>query len=300
MPAITTENVAQMFTKIVAAQALPMLIGNLIMAQLVNRDYQDVLGQVGDVVNIPITPVMAANNIAETGTVQLQTATPGSAQIALNTHAEASFRIPDMIGAINGRFDWANLYMKPAILALAEKLEGELLSFYAQFGNTAGSSGASIDEGVVDTAEKKLFAAKAPQGVRKVLVLHQDPYSTVRQISRFTEMQKVGTGQSIVTGTVGQLKDFDVYRSQYAKLLSGPIYHGLAFSRDSIGLAIRKMPPPLPGTGAVAEYVEFAGYGMRVLLSYDKDTLAQQFTVDMLYGAAVLRPELGVDVISNA
>ncbi|MCP5112647.1 MAG: hypothetical protein GY953_17625, partial [bacterium] len=65
-----------------------------------------------------------------------------------------------------------------------------------------------------------------------------------------------------------------------------------------IGLVIRRLPQPLPGTGAVAEYAEMGNFGIRVVMSYQPNTLAQQFTVDVLYGGGVLRNEFGVQVLS--
>ena len=50
------------------------------------------------------------------------------------------------------------------------------------------------------------------------------------------------------------------------------------------------------GTGAIAEYAELGNFGMRVVMSYQPNTLAQQFTVDVLYGCAVLRNSSGVQV----
>src|SRR5258708_13445892 len=94
MAAITSANVAQAIAKLVAADALPALMGNLVMGNLVNRDYEPVLAQAGDTVNVPIPPTMVANNIAEGGTVQTQNPSLGNAQIVLNTHAEATFHIP--------------------------------------------------------------------------------------------------------------------------------------------------------------------------------------------------------------
>ena len=38
------------------------------------------------------------------------------------------------------------------------------------------------------------------------------------------------------------------------------------------------------------------GFGVRVLMSYQPNTLAQQFTVDILYGAGILRNSHGVQV----
>ena len=65
MPAITSTNVAQAIVKLVAADALPALVGNLVMGNLVNRNYEPVLAQAGDTVNVPIAPQLSANNIAE-------------------------------------------------------------------------------------------------------------------------------------------------------------------------------------------------------------------------------------------
>ena len=45
MAAITSTNVASAIVKLVAADALPVLVGNLVMGNLVNRDYEPVLAQ---------------------------------------------------------------------------------------------------------------------------------------------------------------------------------------------------------------------------------------------------------------
>src|SRR5579862_5519623 len=94
--AITSANLANAIVKLVAADALPALMGNLVMGNLVNRDYEPTLAQSGDTVNVPIPPTLAANNIAEGGPVTPQIQNLGNAQIVLNTHAEATFQIPDV------------------------------------------------------------------------------------------------------------------------------------------------------------------------------------------------------------
>src|ERR1700737_3328942 len=86
MPAITSTNVANAIVKLVAVDALPALMSNLIMGNLVNRDYEPTLAQAGDTVNVPIPPTLVANNIAEGGTVQTQNPNLGNAQIVMNTN----------------------------------------------------------------------------------------------------------------------------------------------------------------------------------------------------------------------
>src|SRR5580765_2325222 len=95
MAVITSANVANAIVKLVAADALPALMGNLVMGNLVNRDYEPTLAQAGDTVNVPIPPTLVANNIAEGGTVSTQNPNLGNAQIVLNTHAEATFQISE-------------------------------------------------------------------------------------------------------------------------------------------------------------------------------------------------------------
>ena len=303
MPAITSTNVANAIVKLVAVDALPALMGNLVMGNLVNRDYEPVLAQAGDTVNVPLPPTLVANNIAEGGTVQTQNPNLGNAQIVLNTHAEATFQIPDVTKVLAVP-DLLKLYMQPAVVALAERIETDLLALYAQFtANTPiGTGGIPLAETSIDQAETALFQAKVPGSDSKYLVVDPGTYSTLRQIPRFSEYFTAGDAglRAIIEGSVGKIKDFFVFRSQFvAKTGSGPFTtHNLAFARNAIGLVVRRLPQPLPGTGAVAEYGELGNFGIRVVMSYQPNTLAQQFTVDVLYGAAVLRNAFAVQVNS--
>jgi P22 coat protein - gene protein 5 len=303
MATITSANVASAIVKLVAADALPALMGNLVMGNLVNRDYEPALAQAGDTINVPIPPTLVANNIAEGGTVQTQNPSLGNAQIVLNTHAEATFQVPD-VTKILAVPDLLKLYMQPAVVALAEKIESDLLGLYPQFtANTAvGTAGTTITEAVVDAAETALFSTKVPASSSKYLVVDAATYSALRQIPRFSEYQTVGEAglRVIVDGAVGKMKDFYIFRSQFvAKTGSSPVTtHNLAFAKNAIGLVVRRLPQPLPGTGAIAEYAELGNFGMRVTMSYQPNTLAQQFTVDVLYGVGVLRNNHAVQVNS--
>src|SRR5258707_14643538 len=301
--AITSANVANAIVKLVAVDALPALMGNLIMGNLVNRDYEPALAQAGDTINVPIPPTLVANNIAEGGTVQTQNPSIGNAQIILNTHAEATFQIPDVTKVIAVP-DLLRLYMQPAVVALAERIETDLLGLYSQFtANTiVGLPGLALTEAAIDSAETALFQAKVPASAGKYLVVDPATYSVLRQIPRFSEYYTAGEAglRALVDGAVGELKDFFIFRSQFVpKTGRGPVTtHNTPFSKNAIGLGIGRLPHPLPGTGAVAEYAELGNFGLRVVMSYQPNTLAQQFTVDVLYGVAALRNRFGLHVES--
>src|SRR5438445_1076111 len=168
MPAITSANLANAIVKLVAADALPALVGNLVMGNLVNRDYEPMLAQAGDTINVPIPPTMVANNIAEGGTVQTQNPSLGNAQIVLNTHAESTFQIPDVTKVLAVP-DLLKIYMEPAVAAIAQRIESDLLGLYAGFtSNTpVGTPGTAISESTIDAAETALFIAKVPAMAQK-------------------------------------------------------------------------------------------------------------------------------------
>lgn len=303
MPAITSANLANAIVKLVAVDALPALTGNLIMGNLVNRDFEPSLAQAGDTINVPIPPTLVANNIAEGGFVVTQNPNLGNASIVLNTHAEATFQIPDVTKVLAVP-DLLRLYMQPAVTALAEKIETDLLNLYSQFtANTpVGIAGTPMSENAIDLAETALFEARVPGSQPKYLIVDSATYSQLRQIPRFSEYSTAGEAglRALIDGTVGKIKDFYVFRSQFVRRTgSAPVTtNNLAFAKNAIGLVTRRLPQPLPGTGAIAEYAEMGNFGVRVLMSYAPNTLAQQFTVDVLYGAAVLRNGHGVQVRS--
>ncbi len=303
MSTITSANLANAIVKLVAADALPALVGNLVMGNLVNRDYEPVLAHSGDTVNVPIPPVLVANNIAEGGTVTPQNPSLGNAQIVLNTHAEASFQIPDVTKAL-AYPELLKAYMQPAVIAIAERIESDLLGLYGQFTANVpvGTAGVAITEATIDSAETALFSAKVPASAPKYLMVDSNTYSQIRQIPRFSEYYSSGEAglKALVEGNVGKMKDFFIFRSQFVPTTGSAPHntHNLAFSKDAIGLVVRRLPQPLPGTGAVAEYAEMGNFGLRIVMSYQPNTLAQQFTVDVLYGCGVLRNTFGVQVNS--
>ncbi len=303
MSTITSANLANAIVKLVAADALPALVGNLVMGNLVNRDYEPVLAHSGDTVNVPIPPVLVANNIAEGGTITAQNPSLGNAQIVLNTHAEASFQIPDVTKALAFP-ELLKAYMQPAVIAIAERVERDLLGLYGQFtANTpVGTAGTPVTEAVIDAAETALFTAKVPASAPKYLLVDSNTYSQIRQIPRFSEYYSSGEAglKALVEGNVGKMKDFFIFRSQFVPTTgtTSTNTHNLAFSRDALGLVVRRLPQPLPGTGAIAEYAEMGNFGLRIVMSYQPNTLAQQFTVDILYGCGVLRNNFAVQVNS--
>ncbi len=233
MAAITSTNVASAIVKLVAADALPVLVGNLVMGNLVNRDYEPVLANAGDTVNVPIPPTMVANNILEGDAVQTQNPSLGNAQIVLNTHVEATFQIPDVTKVLAVP-DLLKIYMQPSVAAIAQRIETDLLSLYAGFTTNppVGTAATPITEAVIDAAETALFLAKVPPQEQKFIVVDAATYSAWRQIPRFSEFQNAGEAglRALIEGTIGKIKDFFVFRSQLAAIRQSALSKQLDFN----------------------------------------------------------------------
>ena len=303
MAIITSANATNAIVKLVAVEALPALMGNLVMGNLVNRSYEDTLAKEGDTVNVAIPPVLTATAKTQGSNVTRQAVSLGNAQVVLNTQIEASFEIDDVTKAL-ATPDLMKVYMQPAMIALAEKIETDLLAIYAQFNvnSTVGLAGTALTEAVVDSAESALFAAKVPKSSKKYLLVDAGGYSALRQIPRFSEYrtaQEVGLN-ALIQGELGRMKDLFIARSQFiAKTGSGPATtHNIAFADNAIALVTRKLAPAPAGLGVIQFNVEMGGFGMRVTLGYDKDALGLTGTVDCLYGIKVLRAAFGQQVES--
>jgi hypothetical protein len=303
MAAITSVQVGMTIVKLIAIEGLEALEANMVMGNLVNRTYEPLLAQQGDTVNVPIPAVMTASNLSEGGTITPQAPTLGNAQIVLNSHIQSTFLLPDVTQALAFP-NLLQMYMGPAIIAVAEQVESDLLNLYPNFTVNAAQGGVSaMDESRIDSAESALFAQKVPVKQDKFLVVSGTAYGQLRQLPRFTDWQNLGPNSqpsAQFTGAIpgGKIKDFTVFRSQLVAKPSSTTYN-VAFARDAIGLVVRRLPVPIPGTGAIAYFAVKGNFGLRVVMSYQPGSLAQQFTVDALYGCGVLRNNFGVQVQSN-
>src|SRR5450432_1611187 len=120
---------------------------------------------------------------------------------------EATFQIPDVTKALAVP-DLLQLYMQPAVVALAQRIETDLLALYPQFTANApiGAAATAPTEATIDQAETVLFQAQVPGSMDKYLVVDSNAYSAIRQIARFSEFYTAGEAglRALVDGTVGR------------------------------------------------------------------------------------------------
>jgi hypothetical protein len=261
MYTVTSANVANAIVKLVAVDALPMLLGGLTMGNLVTRSFEPVCAVRGDV-------------IAE-----------GDAQVVLSTAAECTFQVPDVTKVL-AIPDLLKLYMYPAVTALAEMIDGDLLRLCDVFPVISGD----MSKQMLDAADQALFEARGAPSADKVAVVTPTAFTALRQLPQFSEYSNpYDAGLRFpVDGPVGRIGCFYVVRSQFQ-----PHQHGVAFTKRAISLVTRRQQFL---AGQIAEYAEIGNFGMRVTMDYQPNTLTQQFTLHVLYGCAVVNRTHGVQL----
>ena len=218
MGAITSANVANAIVKLVAADALPALMGNLVMGNLVNRDYEPTLAQAGDTVNVPIPPTLVANNIAEGGTVTAAESEPGQ-RADRAEHARGS-DVPDSgrdqgaggagpaeaVHAAGGGGDGGEDRNRPAESVC--DVHGERAGGNGRNGDHRSDGGFGGNGAVPGDGSGERGEVSGGESAT---------YSALRQIPRFSEFKTAGEAglRALVDGAVGKMKDFYIFRSQF-------------------------------------------------------------------------------------
>lgn len=318
MAAITTNEVANIILTQVAAQSLVAVKANTCATRLVNRQYEAQIGTVGETINIAIPPHATIGNLTDGDSVTLQNPTIQKTQLVLNNHKFVSFQVTD-VAQLFTPVNVHNTVLSQFIADLAENIDASIISAaYAGFtsNNPVGAYNTAITDATILQARKKLVNSKTPKNQPKCLVVSPSGYGDMLAISRYSEYQTRGpaeaaggsnawgpdqgggNGQVIAWGSLGRINGFEVFENQVVPITNTTETHNIAFAPDAIIFAQRMLPTCMPGTGAVQTFVEEDAMALRVTLNYNSNLLANQITVDTLYGVGIGRNEFGVEVRS--
>lgn len=280
-----------------ANRALTVLEAELHLARNVARDSDFTTAKVGDVVNIPKTGALTANQKVAGTAVTLQNPDSTGVNVTIDQHWEVSFIVDDVAKA-QANQDVMDRYIGDGVKALGEKIETALASLYGSL--TAGnvnSGGGAIVIGDIRTARGNLSTNRAPQSDR-FLYLSPDAINDVLGMDEFIDASKYGSNMPIQDGEFGKVYGFRVFESLFTQTGGSPeVTYNLYMHKNAMVLAMRALPTPKAG-GVKVAVVDYQGLMLRVLYSYNADQLGDQVTIDCLYGVSTLRPELG-DIIER-
>lgn len=198
----------------IARTALPHLMNNLVFPRLVHTDFTDAAAaQQGETVSVrkPVNYV-ASDFDPETGTV-LQDPSEGTVEVRLDKIASVDIEVSALDAALS--FDSVErLFIEPAAIALAEKLNADGLGLYrdvyAAVG-TAGQTPATLD--ALAAVRGALNDALVPKGPRYAVwdTAADTAFATVPAI---VNAEKSGSTDALREGSLGRIFGIDHYMSQ--------------------------------------------------------------------------------------
>jgi hypothetical protein len=279
---------------LVAAEALGALYANLVIANVVNRDFENEFSQAGQSISIPFLGSLTANDKAVDTDITLNAPTDTKVTLTLDKHVECSFVVEDT-ARIFANPDMLAGYAREAALTLATRVEADLAGLYSGFSQTINAT-TGLTEATFREARRVMNAAKVPLSNRWA-ILHEDAESEALQIEKLIN-RDYSSSDVVPSGSLGSAFGFNVAMSQNVVATGGQVKN-LFVQRDAIVMAVRPLPTDGNGMGVKQVSLNENGLAMRVTMSYDHDKLGVKFTLDILYGYKELRDLAGVAVSTD-
>ena len=207
--------------KNIARTALPRLIENLVFPNLIYKDFSnDFEAEKGATVQVRKPVVLTASEFdADSGT-SAQDVVEESVEVTLDKLATVDVEFSAIQRATNVD-DLTRLFLEPAMIALAEKINSDGLGLYKDIKATVGTAGTTPD-GLDDfaNAAEVLDNNKVPTALRHG-VWNAAAMAKFRQIGDIVNAEKSGTNEALRRGSIGNIFGIDNYMAQGVKTSSG-------------------------------------------------------------------------------
>ena len=195
---------------IIAKEALMQLKNNLVMGNLVYRDYSKEYVKVGSTISVR-KPVRF---VASTGATRVnQDATEGSVSLAIDTqkHVSWNFSSQELTLTVD---EYSERYIKPAMMELAQAVETSLTGLYTGVNDWVGTAGTTPSTFLsLGAARQRLVENRVPMGSTLNAVL--DPAAAL-QIANDMKLQFQQTKQltAMEQVKIGRYAGFETYEAQ--------------------------------------------------------------------------------------
>lgn len=203
--------------KEIARQTLPRLIENLVFPNLIYKDYsQDFVTGKGAKIQVKKPVVLTASEFDESTGTTAQDVKEESVEVVLDKLAtvDVEFGAIQKVTNVN---DLNRLFLEPAAVALAEKINSDGLYLYKDIPYTVGTAGttpSSLND--LADARKELNIQKVPTAGR-VAVWDPEADAKFTTIDALVNAEKSGTTQALREGSIGRVFGLDNYMAQGIK-----------------------------------------------------------------------------------
>lgn len=196
--------------QIIANEALMVLTSNLAMANLVHRDYSDEFVKVGDTITVRKPAKFVAKNF--TGETSVQDITEGSVAVKMDRYRDITVAVTSKQMTLDIK-DFSEQVVKPAMLAIAEAVDTDLLAVgIEKAGKKATVSATPVISDIAGVG-KALDMSKAPRQNRR-LVLPPTTLYKYNTIDNFAKVCYKGDSEALKESEIGKVYTCETFMSQ--------------------------------------------------------------------------------------
>jgi hypothetical protein len=200
-----------------AEESIAILEENMVLGNLVHRDFEDLIASQGDTINTRKPGEFKAKRKSASDTVTVQANTATNVAVKLDQHIHTSFIIKDADQSKSFK-DLVVEYLHPAMLSIARQIDltlaGQVHQFHKNSGGQLGLlSGSNADLYMLD-ARLTLNQNKAFESGRN-LVLGSNSETYLLKDAKFTDANRVGDdGTALREASLGRKFGFDIFLAQ--------------------------------------------------------------------------------------
>lgn len=199
--------------KIIAREALMRLKSNMVMPELVHRDYEQEFRAVGDTVDIRVPATYTVDEFENT--INLQDNIEGKVPLKMDIHADISTEVTSKELALDiDRFN--ERFLSGMVLAMSEFIDTKIAEKAAKgigdYVGTAGETPDTLKKGFGDP-RLALNRKRVPQANRNV-VFDPDAESELGMLDVLTKANESGGTQGLREAFMGRVKGFNTYMDQ--------------------------------------------------------------------------------------
>lgn len=197
--------------KIIANEALMVLQANLVMANLVHKDYSKEFVKVGDTITVRKPAKFIAKNF--TGETSNQDATEGSVLVKMDRFRDITVPVTSKELTLDIK-DFSTQIVTPAMQAIAQAIDEDLIAVGLENAKhiVKGNAKATKPEDIGNMA--KLFdVAKVPLANRRVIMHPTHKYRYVMS-DNMSKVSESGSEKALRDAEIGKVYSFDTYMDQ--------------------------------------------------------------------------------------
>lgn len=273
-----------------ARESMAILLEEMVMANLVHRDFEEEFAQYGETINISRPGGFEAKRKHLTDNITIQDAVADKIQVKLDQHIHVSFIIRDGEES-KGFTSLVDEFLQPALEAQARFIDRVVIGQYVHFlVNGVGELGnltAANSVGYLLALRQRMSQNKAPMTPR-IMALTPGSETALLSNELFLDASRVGDeGTALREASLGRKLGFDMFSALNAPTISsgnttsaGAINNGAGYGIGTTVLTV----DGITGAIAVGTWLTIAGEMYPHRVSAKTDTLGNTTSITLETG----------------